>query len=228
VGFFVYLVIKKFFPDKNVSGIDSDLEDINRLIDLQKEKDLTTEPSSLAKNNLPGRNVLNNPLVHKFLKFLNNKAVKGGLVALFTTAIIQHFGLGIKQFLVNKVFDEVCLKEVEGKLDIKDYLVKDHNLLSHSQSLRELLVTSNLSDDAKIKLLEIKLDEMINCEYNSKRRFMIVFILSILITFGVSGVGGIAIFFEALYRLAKDGKISAALYSQLVEMLVNIEDLENT
>ncbi len=39
------------------------------------------------------------------------------------------------------------------------------------------------------------------------------------LTFTVSGVGGLALILEALYRLFQEGKISKALYEQTVKAL---------
>jgi Co/Zn/Cd efflux system component len=44
-------------------------------------------------------------------------------------------------------------------------------------------------------------------------------ILAALIAACVSGVGGLALFMEALYRLFQEGKISRAVYEQLVEIV---------
>jgi len=40
-----------------------------------------------------------------------------------------------------------------------------------------------------------------------------------LITVCVSGVGGLALFLEALYRLFQEGKISRALYEQVLKIV---------
>ena len=42
-------------------------------------------------------------------------------------------------------------------------------------------------------------------------------ILGIILTFTISGVGGLALILEALYRLFKKGKISKALYEQILK-----------
>jgi len=91
----------------------------------------------------------------------------------------------------------------------------------HSKSIKELIVAENLSKDAKIDLLKIKLDFIINGQCAGKKRFLIVSIVAALITVCGSGVGGLALFLEAFYRLFQEGKISRALYEKILKLVGN-------
>jgi recombinational DNA repair protein (RecF pathway) len=44
-------------------------------------------------------------------------------------------------------------------------------------------------------------------------------VIGALLIFTISGVGGLAMILEALYRLFEEGKISRALYQQILEAL---------
>ena len=44
-------------------------------------------------------------------------------------------------------------------------------------------------------------------------------LLGIILTFTISGVGGLVLVLEALYRLFQEGKISKAVYTQVVKAL---------
>lgn len=194
VGLAVYILVNKFFPEK-VSGINS-------------QKDLRGGDSS--KNNL----------IQKLIKdILNDKALKLALLSVFTTAGIQFFNQEIETLLKDKVFEQLCVKEVDGKLKIVCDIVKEHELNLHSKSIKQLIIANNLSREEKVNLLKIKLDFIINGECAGKTRFLIISIIAALITVCVSGVGGLVLFLEALYRLFQEGKISRALYEQIFKIV---------
>jgi hypothetical protein len=194
VGISVYLVISKFFPEK-ITYINS-------------QKDLR------------GGEIVKNNLINKIIKkIMNDRALKIALLSIFATAGIQYFTQEIETLLVDDVFNKMCVKDVDGRLKIVCDIIKEHELNLHSKSIKELIVTSTLSKEDKINLLKIKLDFIINGECAGKKRFLIISILAAVITFCISGVGGLAIFLEALYRLFQEGKISEALYKELAKIV---------
>lgn len=77
-----------------------------------------------------------------------------------------------------------------------------------------------MTQEQKISLLKIKLDFIINGECGAKTRFLVIAIIGTLFTFTVSGVGGLALILEALYRLFQEGIIGKALYKQILKALV--------
>ena len=85
--------------------------------------------------------------------------------------------------------------------------------------MREIIVSHTLSDEHKISLLKIKLDFIINGECAGKFRFLVMAIIAAILTFTISGVGGLALILEALYRLFQEGKISKAVYKQVIKAL---------
>jgi hypothetical protein len=89
----------------------------------------------------------------------------------------------------------------------------------HTKSMRSLIISNNLGREEKIALLKIKLDFIINGECAGKKRFLIMAILGAVISVAISGVGGLALILEALYRLFQEGKISKALYKRIVQVL---------
>lgn len=196
VGIIVYSITKKLFPE-TISNLNS-------------KKDLRGGDRDLIRNLL---------LKNLVKKITQDRALKIALVSVFTTAGIQYFHQEIQTLLVDDVFTQICGKKVDGQLKIVCDLIKDHELDLHTKSMKELIVTSNLSRDDKINLLKIKLDFIINGECAGKKRFLIVSIISALLTVCVSGVGGLALFLEALYRLFQEGKISRALYEQILKIV---------
>lgn len=193
VGISVYLLVNKLFPEK-VSEINS-------------QKDLRD-----------GDNGIKHSFKEIFNKILHNPGVKFGIVSVFATAGFQYFNKEIEAVLVDDVFNKICVKEVDGPLKIVCEIIKEHELNLHSKSIKELIVTSNLSNEEKINLLKIKLDFIINGQCAGKKRFLIISIIAMLIAVCVSGVGGLALFLEALYRLFQEGKLSQALYEQILEV----------
>ena len=108
---------------------------------------------------------------------------------------------------------------MEGNLKIVCDIVKEHDLHLHTKTMREIIVSKNLSDDHKISLLKIKLDFIINVECRGKIRFLVRAILAAIRIFTISGVGGLVIILEALYRLFQERKISKVVYTQIVKAL---------
>jgi hypothetical protein len=85
--------------------------------------------------------------------------------------------------------------------------------------MREVIISKALSQEQKISLLKIKLDFIINGECAGKSRFLVMAILAAILTFTISGVSGLALILEALYRLFQEGKISKAVYKQIIKAL---------
>ena len=153
------------------------------------------------------------------MKILKDKALKIALVSLFVTAGYTHFQSAIEKLLTDSVFKYLCNRSTTSELRIVCDIIKDHELDLHSQSLGTLIASNNLGNEEKISLLKIKLDYIINGECSGKARFLLVSIIAALITVSISGVGGLALFLETLYRLFQEGRISKALYKQILKTL---------
>jgi hypothetical protein len=152
-------------------------------------------------------------------KLLKDKALKLALLSIFATAGIQYFQSEIEALLVDDVFKHLCGQEVDGELKVVCGIIQEHELDSHTKSMRSLIISNNLGREEKISLLKIKLDFIINGECAGKRRFLIMAVLGAVISVAISGVGGLALILEALYRLFQEGKISKALYKQILKVL---------
>ena len=98
-------------------------------------------------------------------------------------------------------------------------IIQEHELNLHAKCLKSLIVSNEITHEQKVSLLKIKLDFIINGECGGKRRFLVMAIVGAVLTFTISGVGGLALILEALYRLFQEGKISKALYKQIVKAL---------
>jgi hypothetical protein len=192
VGVSVYLIVNKFFPEK-IKSFD--------------ENPLT---------GLRGGSGLTNKILKKIL---TDRALKIGLIALFGTTALKHFQAEIEALLIEDVFGHICVRDAEGNLKIVCEIVKDLNLNLHTKGMREVIVSKALSQEQKISLLKIKLDFIINGECAGKSRFLVMAILAAILTFTISGVSGLALILEALYRLFQEGKISKAVYKQMIKAL---------
>lgn len=186
VGIIVYSITNKLFPEKRSN--------------LNSKKDLRGGDRDLIRNLL---------LKNLVKKISQDRALKIALVSVFTTAGIQYFHQEIESLLVDDVFNQVCVKKVDGQLKIVCDLIKDHELDLDTGSLKQLIVTNNLSKEDKINLLKIK------CA--GKKRFLVMAMIAAC----ASGVGGLALFLEAFYRLFQEGKISQALYEQILKRVSN-------
>lgn len=121
--------------------------------------------------------------------------------------------------LIDDVFNHICIWDVDGELKIVCDIVQEHELNLHAKSIKSLIVSNDLTQEQKISLLKIKLDFIINRECMGKTQFLVVAILGALLAFTISGVGGLALILEALYRLFEEGKIGKALYKQILKAL---------
>jgi len=106
-------------------------------------------------------------------------------------------------------------------------IIIEHELDLHTKPVRWLIAHNQLNSEEKISLLKIKLDFILNGECGGKRRFLVVTILGVVIAFSVSGVGGLSLILEALYRLFKEGKIKKALYYQIRKTLLQKYGLDD-
>jgi hypothetical protein len=194
VGISVYTLINKLFPEK-ISNKNS-------------------------KKDVRGGDMVRYHTVKEIVnKIMRDRALKIALISVFTTAGIQYFNQEIQTLLVGDMVNQICAKEGDKQLKIVCDIIKDHELDLHTKSMKELIVANNLSRNDKINLLKIKLDFIISSECGGKKRFFILSIISALITVCVSGVGGLTLFLEALYRLFQEGKISEALYEQILKIV---------
>jgi hypothetical protein len=181
VGVSVYLIINKLFPEK-VESLGKDPIETLRGGDRMK----------LAKT-----------IAEKLLK---DKGLKIAIISVFATAGIQHFQSEIEALLVDDVFNTLCVKDVDGKLKVVCDIVQEHDLNSHAKSIKSLIISNDISSEQKISLLKIKLDFIINGECMGKRRFLVMVAVAAVLTFTVSGIGGLTMLLEALYRLFQEGK----------------------
>ena len=99
-------------------------------------------------------------------------------------------------------------------------IVTDLDLHSESDIVKELIISKKLTNDQKISLLKIKLDSIINGGCSGMSRFLVLTIIGGMLCFTISGVGGLALILEALYRLFQEGKISKALYELIKKALL--------
>ena len=174
VGISVYLIINTLFPEKVES--------------LGKDPIKTLRCGAKIK--------LAKKIAKKLLK---DKALKIAIISVFATAGIQHFQSEIKALLVDDVFNNLCVKDVDGKLKVVCQIVQEHDLNSHAKSIKSLIISNDLNSEQKISLLKIKLDFIINSECMGKRRFLVMAVVTAVLTCIVSGVDGIAMLLEALY-----------------------------
>jgi hypothetical protein len=194
VGITVYLLVSKLFPEK-ISDLSSEIE-----------------------KDVKGGDIVRNPFIQNIIKkCMHDRALKAAVFSLFFTAGFKYFKDEVKTLLSDEIFKEICVKEVDGRLKIVCDIITEHELNLHSKSMKAVIVTNDLSHEEKIDLLKIKLDFILNGECGGKKRFIILSILALFMTFCVSGVSGLAIFLEALYRLFQEGKISRALYEDIIK-----------
>lgn len=194
VGVSVYIIVNRLFPEK-VKGF---------------EKDPLKDLRGGSKRNLVKE------IVKKILK---DKALKIAILSVFATAGIQHFQSELETLLIDDVFKNICIRDVDGELKVVCDIIQEHDLNLHTKSMKSLIVSNELTQEQKISLLKIKLDFIINGECGGKTRFLVMAILGAVLALTISGVGGLGLILEALYRLFQEGRIGKALYKQILKAL---------
>jgi hypothetical protein len=139
IGISVHLIINELFPEKVASLGKGPMERLRGADQMKLAK-------KIAK------------------KLLKDKALKIAIISVFATAGIQHFQSEIEALLVNDIFNNLCVKDVDGELKIVCAIVQKHDLNSHAKSIKSLIISNDLSSEQKISLLKIKLDFIINGE----------------------------------------------------------------
>lgn len=191
----VYLVVHKLFPEK-VKSFDEDF--------------MTAVRGGSAEIKL---------FTRVLRALMTDRALKIALIAAFGTAGFTFFHDKILALLADDTFNSICVKDTDGNLKILSDIVEEYKLKSHTTQMKEIILSTHLSNEHKISLLKIKLDFIINGEWAGKSRFLIMTLLGVILTFTISGVGGLALVLEALYRLFQEGKISKAVYAQVLKVL---------
>ena len=202
IGITVYIIIDRLFPEKAKSFKTDSLKDLRGggKLDLVKR---------IAK------------------KISEDRALKIALLSVFAAAGMRNFQSEIETLLTDDVFNQICIRDTDGDLKIVCDIVKEHELNVHTKSLKSLIVENNLNQEQKISLLKIKLDYIINGECEGKTRFLIVAMLGAILTCTISGVGGLSLILEALYRLFQEGKIGKALYKKILKALAKRSGRKN-
>ncbi len=202
VGVTVYIIVNRLFPEK-------------------VKKDPLKGLRGGGKANLVKE------IVKKILK---DRALKIAILSIVATAGIQHFQSEIETLLIDDVFNHICIRDVDGELKIVCDIVQEHGLNLHAKSIKSLIVSNDLTPEQKISLLKIRLDFIINgeCMGKTRFRFLVVAILGAVLAFTISGVGGLALILEALYRLFQEGKIGKALYKQILKALATSSSSNST
>ena len=195
VGITVYIIVNRLFPEKAKNFQNHPLKDLRG-----------GSKSNLFK------------LIIKTIS--DDRALKMALLSMFVAAGVQHFQAEIETLLTDDVFNKICIGDTDGELRIVCDIVKEHELNLHTNSIKSLIVANNLNQEQKISLLKIKLDHIINGECEGKTRFLVMAMLGSILACTISGVGGLSLILEALYRLFQEGKIGKASYKQIVRALV--------
>ena len=197
VGVSVYIIISRLFPEK-VEGFEKDpLKDLRGGSEINLGKQVETVVKTILKD----------------------RALKIALLSIFLAAGSQHFQSEIEALLIDDVFNHICIRDVDGELKVVCNIIQEHELNLHVKSFKSLIISNSLTQEEKISLLKIKLDFIINGECGGKTRFLVVAITGTVLTFTISGVGGLALILEALYRLFQEGRIGKALYKQILKAL---------
>ena len=198
VGMAVYRIVSKYFPETSI-----------------------TNRKGLPTNLRGGGSKLR--LIKRLSKrILSDRALKIAILTAFTTAGIQHYQAEIEELLMYSVLRPFCnekTKDIKDNVSVVCDILQDHDLLSQPDSVKKLIIANDLTREQKTALVKMKLDYLINGAYPGKRKFLVRILFALLLVFTLSSTAGLSIFLDALHRLWIEGKISNAVYNDILERL---------
>jgi predicted transcriptional regulator len=74
---------------------------------------------------------------------MHDRALKIALIFSFCNIIYQYFNKEIEALLVDDVFKQLCVKEVDGLKIVCD-IIEEHELNLNSKPIQKLIVTNDL------------------------------------------------------------------------------------
>ena len=160
VALITYYLVDKFFPEKRNFTNNSEGDDVRDNSD--------TIFTELIKRSL------------------NDRALKISLVTAFASAGVLYFKDEMIEFLISAEFRSACYKD--GKLidDPICKIISDYDLNVYTESINNLILDNNLNLDSKVQLLSVKLYWLINGDYASKKKYLVVGFLGIIIAASIS------------------------------------------
>ena len=195
IGPLTYILLKKIFPGakkkKDINDEKIPRGGDNTIVDAVFEK--------ISENFPVIGGIFSTFAAHYVFQF--NKEI----AAILTNATIAtHAGFGKTKLssVVRDVTEKCCAGDVKGELVCDGF----NNLMTTEE---------------KIFLVKEKLKAILFGKYPNKKKLMIFFLLGILAACFTSQVVGMTITLSALRALLEEGKLSEALYEELVEAVKN-------
>lgn len=166
--------------------------------------------------------VISKTVLDRLSLLMEDGPLKMGIAVAFGIFMVQNFNEEIVLLLSSKVLKRVAKKQNTGTLKIVCDIIQEYDLDLHSEEINELLINKYLTYSDKTNLLKIKLDYIINGQCYGKKRFIIQTLIAVLLGLVMTGMGpvSISLFLNALLMLFREGKISRALYLQLMKAIL--------
>lgn len=198
VGLIVYYVTKCFFPEKRL---------LKKALTRSKDPKIDTRGGDLKI-----RSILR--------EVVKNRALKISLIAVFGTAMADQLKEELHDLLLHATYSNLVnvteIPEISYLISVANQL----NVTNFDEPIRSLLLRTDLDNGVKVALLKIKIETILNGDLPGKKRFFLMVLIALIVSISFSGVGGIAIFLEALRKLLEEGKISKALYKKILRLLL--------
>lgn len=191
VGTVTYIFVNRFFPGKKPEIIEMD-------------PDLVRGGAEVVR-------------VPMWTKLLSDPALKIGIMSVFLTHFVFVYQNELVAILSSQaVLDVARKRKGECAKLINDFAV-ENDLEQYTTKVRELIVKDNLTFTDKVKSLKYKLGYILKGKFTGKKRALALLLIGIVITCSVTGIGGLCMILDALKKLFEEGKISEAVYIELVE-----------
>ena len=191
VGTVTYIFVNRFFPGKKPEIIEMD-------------RDLVRGGEEIVR-------------VPKWTKLLGDPALKIGIISVFLT----HFAFVYQNELVAILSSQAVLDVARKRKGVCAKLINDfameNDLELYTNKVREVLVKENLTFKDKVQFLKLKLGYILKGNFTGKKRALALLLIGIVISCSLTGIGGLCMILDALRKLFEEGKISEAVYIELVE-----------
>jgi hypothetical protein len=156
-----------------------------------------------------------------FREIAKNRAWKVGLIAMFGTVMADQLKDELLDLLLHATYSN--LANVADEIPEISYLVtmtNELNLPNLDEPIRNIILRTDLDNEVKVILLKTKIQAILNGGLPGGAKLLFMALIARIVSISFSGIGGLAIFLEALRKLLEEGKISEALYKKILRLVI--------
>jgi hypothetical protein len=159
----------------------------------------------------------NTPSPSLIRRILENQDLKFAIASVMLVHCLNNFQDELVK-LISEASMYTHLSKSSGKCaKLIHKFATENEIYETTKKLRETLIKHNLTFEDKVEFIKIKLAHILKMKKYANKKIIILLIIGIILSCCLSGIIGLSAILEALRRLLIEGKISEALYNELVD-----------